>query len=201
MRCLGMEHLRDVADDLQARTRSLNEVELNTDADYVMVWLQQNIRGHEHPAIEVAIELANAIGVPVLVYHGMRYDYPYASNRLTRFLVGASHAMGQRLAERGVTCRQLVQRGRKHGKGMVYRLAERAACVIVDDHPSLRCAGAVRQLCCGQDLCLSGSRLHPPRPAIAAARTARHDAGLSHRAYGFARGMDTQLRQSRACGA
>ena len=128
--------MHDVAADLRARTRALNEVSLKSDADYVMVWLQQNIRGHEHPAIEVALELANAMQKPVLVYHGVRYDYPYASARLTRFLAGASRAMGERLHERGITCRQMLQRGREHGKGMVYRLAERATCVIVDDHPT-----------------------------------------------------------------
>lgn len=122
---------------LRARTRHLNNLPLREDgADYVLVWLQQSLRGHEHPAIETALEFANARGLPVLVYHGLRPDYPHASQRLSRFIVGASAVMGRTLRDRGIACRQLVQRDRKHGKGMVYRLAERALCVIVDDHPT-----------------------------------------------------------------
>ena len=125
-----------IDDHLAARSRSLNDVPLRGEADYVLVWLQQTLRGHEHPAIEVALQIANARGLPVLVYHGLRPDYPHASQRLSRFIVGASAAMGRTLRERGIACRQLVQHNRDHGKGMVYRLAERAACVIVDDHPT-----------------------------------------------------------------
>lgn len=128
----------EIADNhLRARTRALNDVALRDGgADYVLVWLQQTLRGHQHPAIEVALALANARGLPVLVYHGLRPDYPYASQRLSRFIVGASATMGRTLTERGIACRQLVQRDREHGKGMVYRLAERALCVVADDHPT-----------------------------------------------------------------
>lgn len=106
------------------------------DAEYVLVWLQQTLRGHEHPAIEVALEIARQRGVSVLVYHGLRCDYPYASRRLSRFILGASRAMGLTLRERGIVCRQLVQTSSEHGKGMVYRLAEKALCVVIDDHPT-----------------------------------------------------------------
>ncbi|MEE4210351.1 MAG: hypothetical protein V2I43_13930 [Parvularcula sp.] len=125
-------------DQLQARMRRLNDTPLRSEgADYVLVWLQQTLRGHEHPAIEAALAVANARQLPVLVYHGLRRDYPYASSRFSRFILGASATMGRTLADRGIMCRQLIQQSADHGKGMVYRLAKRAACVIVDDHRTL----------------------------------------------------------------
>jgi hypothetical protein len=40
---------------LALRARSLNNAPLNPDGGYVLVWLQQTLRGHSHPAIDAAL--------------------------------------------------------------------------------------------------------------------------------------------------
>lgn len=121
--------------ELAMRSVQLNPgVAMRDRARYVLVWLQQTLRGHDNPVIDAGVALGNRLGLPVLVYHGLRCDYPYASERLSRFIVGASAVMGRRLAARGIACAQLVQESPDHGKGMVYRLAADAAAVVVDEH-------------------------------------------------------------------
>ncbi len=120
--------------ELALRVEALNNAPQRAGADYVLVWLQQSLRGDDHPVIDAASVLANRLGLPVLVYHGLRCDYPYASARLSRFILGASAAMGRSLRSRGIACRQFVQQGPDHGRGLVYRLASKAAAVFVDQH-------------------------------------------------------------------
>jgi len=123
-----------LGEELAMRSVALNAAPVQPMRDYVLVWLQQTLRGRDHPTIDAAAALGNALGLPVLVYHGVRCDYPYASARLTRFIVGASAAMAQTLRARGIQSAHFVQRTPEHGKGLVYRLAARAAAVFVDEH-------------------------------------------------------------------
>ncbi|UWR21265.1 deoxyribodipyrimidine photo-lyase [Sulfitobacter sp. S190] len=123
--------------DICDRVRALNDVPLNrkNGARYVLCWIQQTLWAWDNPVIDAAVELGNDIGLPVVVYHGVREDYPYASDRLHHFLLHASRDLQQGCDERGVRCVTYVERKRRHEKGLVYRLAEDAAAVFTDDHP------------------------------------------------------------------
>ncbi len=55
--------------------------------DFVLYWMQSTFRAHHNFALTHAIETANALGLPVLVYHGLRRDYPWANDRLHTFLL------------------------------------------------------------------------------------------------------------------
>lgn len=121
-------------DELLGRTQSLNEHALNSAGKYVLVWLQQTLRGEDNPAIDVGVQIANQLGLPVLVYHGLREDYPYASARLHSFILGASRAMARTLATRGIACVQHIVRPSYEVKGLVYQLAAPCVCVVTDAH-------------------------------------------------------------------
>ena len=72
------------------RARALNDAAIRSGKGYVLCWLQQALRARDNPVIDAAIRLGNALGLPVLVYHGLREDYPFASDRLHRFILGGS---------------------------------------------------------------------------------------------------------------
>lgn len=72
------------------RVRRLNEGPIGSGGRYVLCWLQQALRARDNPVIDAAVRLGNELGLPVLVYHGLREDYPFASDRLHRFILGAS---------------------------------------------------------------------------------------------------------------
>jgi deoxyribodipyrimidine photo-lyase len=118
------------------RCRRLNDQPLNGSGRYVLCWLQQALRSHDNPVIDAAIRLGNALGRPVLVYHGLREDYPFASARLHRFILGASRDVAAGCKERGLACIQYVDRAAKREKGLVYRLAAEAAAIVLEDQPA-----------------------------------------------------------------
>ena len=119
-----------------ARVRALSDASPATSARYVLCWLQQVLRGVDNPVIDAAVRLGNALGLPVLVYHGVREDYPFASDRLHRFILGASRDLERDCLARGLTCVQFVDRAAKRERGLVYRLAEHAAAVVLEDNPT-----------------------------------------------------------------
>lgn len=119
-----------------ARVRALNNRALNPDGRYVLCWLQQALRARDNPVIDASIRLGNALGLPVLVYHGVREDYPYASDRLHHFILGASRDLGIGCRDRGLACVQHVDRAEHREKGLVYRLAAEAAAIMLEDQPT-----------------------------------------------------------------
>ncbi len=126
----------DWSPDIADRVRALNTQPVNqTKAAYILCWLQQTLRAWDNPAIDAAVDLGNQLNLPVLVYHGVREDYPYASDRLHAFLLGASRDLQQGCERRGLRCVTYVEREGRREKGLVYRLADRAAAVATDDHP------------------------------------------------------------------
>lgn len=108
--------------DIVDRVRPLNEIEitLNTDAKYVLCWLQQTLRALDNPVIDATVELGNSLALPILVYHGLREDYSYASDRLHFFILGASRDLQKGCAERGIRCVTYVERDGSREKGLVY---------------------------------------------------------------------------------
>ena len=117
------------------RARPLNDRPVRHPARYILCWLQQALRATDNPVIDAAIRLGEEWKLPVLVYHGLREDYPYASDRLHHFILGVSRDLERDCAARGLACVQFVDRAGKREKGLVYRLAADAAVVVVEDQP------------------------------------------------------------------
>ena len=118
------------------RVRALNDRPIDPDGRFVLCWLQQALRARDNPVIDAAVRLGNALGLSVLVYHGVREDYPYASDRLHHFILGASRDLGIGCAERGLACVQHVDRDGHREKGLVHRLGAQAAAIVLEDQPT-----------------------------------------------------------------
>ena len=118
------------------RVRALNDAAVRGDGRYVLCWLQQALRARDNPAIDAAIALGNDLGLPVLVYHGLREDYPYASDRLHHFILAASRDLGAGCRRRGLACVHHVDRAGHREKGIVHRLGADAVAIIVEDQPT-----------------------------------------------------------------
>ncbi|MDB2439692.1 deoxyribodipyrimidine photo-lyase [Hellea sp.] len=125
-----------LSQDLIDRSRALNDNDFKQNGAYVLCWLQQTLRAFDNPVIDAAVETANKHDLPVLVYHGIRQDYPHASDRLHYFLLGGSRGLQTGCRERGIRCASYLQTPDNIEKGLVYRLAKNAAAVFLEDHPT-----------------------------------------------------------------
>lgn len=64
-----------------------NDAKPVTDGKYVLYWMQINRRMHYNYALDFAIEWANRLNKPLLIYEGLILDYPWASDRFHRFFM------------------------------------------------------------------------------------------------------------------
>jgi deoxyribodipyrimidine photo-lyase len=97
-------------------------------ARYVLYWMQASQRASHNPALEFAIEQANALRLPLLVCFGLMDDYPEANERHYAFLLQGLRDVESDLEDRGI--RFLV----KHGPApaAAIHFANNAAILICD---------------------------------------------------------------------
>ena len=131
---MSTERLKALPEHLRERTRALNSAPIHERAQLVLYWMRTAVRAHENPALDVAIEVGNALGLPVLVYHAVSERYRYASDRHHTFIMeGARDVSAQLLAAQiayAFHCERPGHRG-PHLK----TLAQSAALVLTEDMP------------------------------------------------------------------
>jgi len=70
--------------------------------EFVLYWMQSTFRAHENFALAHAVDQADALGLPLLVYHGLRRDYPWASDRFHTFILQSVVDLQADFAKRGI---------------------------------------------------------------------------------------------------
>jgi deoxyribodipyrimidine photo-lyase len=119
----------------QARLRRLNDQPLRTGGEYVLYWMQIYRRLERNHALDYALRCSRELGKPLVVYEGLCLRYPWASARLHAFALqgmAANHALAK---ERRLNYWPFVETPRESGRGLLQRLASRAAVVVTDDYP------------------------------------------------------------------
>jgi deoxyribodipyrimidine photo-lyase len=119
----------------QARIRRLNEARIATGGDYVLYWVQAYRRLERNHGLDYALKCAGELGRPLVVYEGLRIDYPWASRRLHQFVLEGMEANASRADELGLSYWPFVETEKGQGRGLLRRLAERACLVVTDDFP------------------------------------------------------------------
>ncbi len=118
------------------RVRRLNDRPSPPDGDYVLYWMQAFRRGRDNAALAYAVERANELGVPCVVYEALRPDYPHASDRLHTFILQGARDTAAVLRARGIKHLFFLPRTPEEARGVVSRLMARARLVVSDDFPS-----------------------------------------------------------------
>ena len=109
-------------------------VTIASDAEFVLYWARTAIRAHENPALDVALTIGAALGLPVFVYHALSERYPYASDRHHMFILeGARHFADSLRARRIGTAFHLEREG--HRGAHLVSLGRRAALVVTERMP------------------------------------------------------------------
>ena len=87
------------------RIRLLNAAEIQAGGRYVLYLMQQSCRSRGNPALELAVEEANRLNLPVLACFGLldgAGGFPSANARHYAFLLDGLAEVARRLAERGI---------------------------------------------------------------------------------------------------
>ena len=121
--------------DLSSRVNKLNNSEVNTKGRYVLYWMQMFKRASHNYALNFAIQRANEHGLPLVVYEGLKFYYPWASDRFHTFILEGVAEKRVEFAERGIRYIFYLQRDARDPQNTVAQLAREAALLVTDDYP------------------------------------------------------------------
>ena len=63
--------LTGLPERLAERSRAIPNSHAPIPGEFVLYWMHHAVRGHENPALDVAVLQGNRLGLPVLVYQGL----------------------------------------------------------------------------------------------------------------------------------
>ncbi len=112
-----------------------NNKPVNPEGEYVLYWMQINRRLEYNYALEYAVAWANKLNKPLLIYEGLSISYPWVCDRFHIFLMEGMKENLDLARKEGVNFFSYVEPEAEAGKGLFYKLAEKACCVISDEYP------------------------------------------------------------------
>jgi deoxyribodipyrimidine photo-lyase len=119
-------------------------------------------------ALERAARWAEKLGKPLVVLEALRVDYPWASERLHRFILEGMRDNSRAFAGKPVLYYPYVEPRKDAGKGLVAALAREASVVVTDDYPAFMvphmAEAAMKQVGCRFEL-VDSNGLLPMRVA------------------------------------
>jgi len=119
----------------EARRRPANDRPIARDGEYVLYWVQAYRRLSHNHALDYAIKCARELKRPLVVYEGLRLDYPWASERIHRFALEGMRANRAEAARIGLQYWPFVAAPEDPGRGLVRKIAARACMVVTDFYP------------------------------------------------------------------
>lgn len=117
------------------RVRLLNDFPVRTGANYVLYWAQINRRLDSNHALAFAAQTANQLKLPLLVYEGLTYSHPFASDHFHRFVLDGVPGNAARAKELGVGYVFYYRARQQDRNDALYSLAKDAAALVTDDFP------------------------------------------------------------------
>jgi deoxyribodipyrimidine photo-lyase len=103
--------------------------------DFVLYWMIAARRSRSNFALDRAVGWASELGKPLVILEPLRVAYPWASDRLHRFVLDGMHDNAEAFARKGVVYYPYVEPRPGEGKGLLGALASRACVVVTDEFP------------------------------------------------------------------
>jgi deoxyribodipyrimidine photo-lyase len=122
-------------DQIDERIRLLNDKPENTNGRYILYWMQMYKRATHNHALNFAVESANKRELPLVVYEGLKYYYPWANDRLHTFILEGVAEKQAEFAKLGIRYVFYLQRNEDDPKNTVAQIAREAALIVTDDFP------------------------------------------------------------------
>lgn len=120
---------------INERVIQLNDKKIRRSARYVLYWMQMFKRAEYNHALTWAIRKANELELPLIVYEGLKYYYPWANDRLHTFILQGVEETRKALESRGIRYIFYLQSDENSPRDTIARLAKDAALIVTDDYP------------------------------------------------------------------
>ena len=120
---------------INERVVQLNDKDINKKARYVLYWMQMYKRTSHNHALTFAIRKANELKLPLVVYEGLKYYYPWANDRHHAFILEGIEEKKLEFERLGIRYIFYLQKDKDSPKQTVARLSRDAACIVTDDYP------------------------------------------------------------------
>jgi deoxyribodipyrimidine photo-lyase len=168
------------------RVRTANDRPFNPKGRYVLYWAQMFRRLHSNHALDHASALAAEHKTPLVVYEGLKLNYPWANARHHTFILQGMRDNARAARQAGLSYWPFVEAPGDPGRGLVRKLAAEAVCVITDDYPAYITPAQNRALAAKCDvpvILVDGNSLVPLSRLGAAVGAAAHIRPRIHKAF------------------
>ena len=119
----------------EIRIRTLNSNAIKHDGDYVLYWMTAFRRLSYNFSLDRSVEYARELNKPLLILEALRCDYPWASDRLHRFVIEGMRVNAASSESLPVHYYPYIEPEHGAGSGLLEALALHASVVITDDFP------------------------------------------------------------------
>ncbi len=120
----------------EIRVTACNSGPVNAHGEFVVYWMIAHRRTTWSFSLQRAVDWARRLDRPLVVLEALRCDYPWASDRLHRFVIEGMADNGRRLKAAGLLYYPYVEPERGDGKGLLEALGARSCIVVTDDYPA-----------------------------------------------------------------
>lgn len=118
-----------------ARIRKVNREELNREGDYVLYWMTAFRRTGYNYSLQRAVEWCRELQRPLVILEALRCGYPWASDRLHRFVIEGMVDSAVSIKRKGVLYYPYLEPRTGQGKELLKTLSEKACLIVTDDFP------------------------------------------------------------------
>lgn len=117
------------------RCQLLNHKSVQAQGRYVLYWMQMYKRSSHNFALNKAIDIANQLKLPLVVYEGLKYYYPWASDRIHTFILEGIQEKYKAFTSMGIRYIFYLQENKDSPRNTVADLCKDAAVLVTDDFP------------------------------------------------------------------
>jgi len=117
------------------RIRSGNSLLVGRDGEFVLYWMIASRRTTWNFALDRAVEWAEKLHKPLVILEALRCGYPWASDRMHRFVLDGMAENACRLEDTSVLYYPYLEHTPNAGKGLLAALASHACVVVTDEFP------------------------------------------------------------------
>jgi deoxyribodipyrimidine photo-lyase len=120
----------------RVRITSMNAAPIRMSGDYVLYWMIAARRTTSNFGLQRAVEHANALRKPLLVFEALQVDHKWASARFHQFVTDGMRDNAAAFHDANIQYYPYLERSKGESNGLLAAFAAHAAVVVTDEFPS-----------------------------------------------------------------